>query len=82
MAEMIAFFQSGPKFKMLSPISLRKCPLTRPMSRTAQARFFAKWCCLLRYLKLQQIVLAKLVFHRRGVLCSVSSYGIGYSCSR
>ena len=43
---------------------------------------FARRCCLLWGLKLGQIVLAKLIFYRRGVLCSASSYGIGYSCSR
>gem|GEM_PF-6278550 len=36
-----------------------KRQLTRPMQRTAQARFIAKWCCLWRCLKLQQIALVK-----------------------
>ncbi len=49
------------------------------MQRTAQAAYLSKGCTLLWRRKLWQVVLAKLAFHRRGVLCSVSSDGIGYS---
>jgi hypothetical protein len=56
--------------------------LTMPMQRTAQARFYVEGVLPVTVSQIGANYAGEAHFYRRGVLCSVSSYGIGYSCSR
>jgi hypothetical protein len=57
-------------------------PLTKPMQRTAQARFYVEGVLPGAVSEIAAIWAGKVYFHRRDVLCSASSYGMGYKCSR
>ena len=56
--------------------------LTKPMQRTAKAAFYLEGVLPATVSQVRANRAGKVVFYRRGVLCSASSYGIGYSCSR